>query len=204
MVVIAIVGILTAVAGSYMRTPRDERALGAAANAMTSLLSQSRNRAMSTGNAVIMRIEGHKPARDMVTGDAVGKGTRFSRVEVFDSLTANCGDRAPAPIVQRVMNPSAPELPYRHTVMTRVEPSNAQSVTTICFTPTGRVVDPVTSRPLNNIGSSAFGGRLLIEFRPMNCRGLDCEARPDRVTISLGFNGLVERMATDFDMGTLL
>lgn len=204
MVVVAIVGILAGIAASFMRSPRDERALRASTNALSSLVAQARNRAMSTGNAVILRIESHSPLPDLVAGGDTGDGLRDSRIEIYDSTTADCADRQAATLIpERILDPTDPQLPYRNAVITRVAPADAQGAVTVCFTPTGRVVDPVTSRPLANIGSSVFGGRMLVEFRPANCRGNRCSLHPDRVTLSLGFNGLVEVLPTDFDLGNL-
>lgn len=204
MVVVSIVGVLAGIAASFMRSPRDERALRASANALSSLISQARNRAMSTGNAVILRIESHKPLPDILVGGTTGDGIRESRIEIFDSTSANCADRASATLIPpRILDPAEPELPYRNAVITRVAPADVSGAMSICFTPTGRVVDPLTSRPLPNIGSSVFGGRLLVEFRPANCRNRNCNLHPDRTTVSLNFSGLVEVMPSDFDLGDL-
>lgn len=205
MVVLSIVGILAGIAASYMRSPRDERALRGSMNGLTSLIAQARNRAMSTGTAVVLRVESHEPLPDILVGGETGDGLRDSRIEIYDMPTANCGDPAGLPtlIPARVLDPTEPELPYRHAVITRVRPSDAQGTASVCFTPTGRVVDPLTARPLPAIGGSAFGGRLLVEFRAANCEGDACSLHPDRATLSLGFNGLVEVMPTDFDLGDL-
>lgn len=204
MVVVAIIAILASLGASYMRTPRDEKAVRGSATAVAGLIGQARNRAMSTGNAVIMVFEAHEPLADPIEGGTVGDGTRLSRIEIYDSATADCLDRESTPLIPvRILDPEAPDLPYRHAVITRVAPANASGIGQICFTPTGRVVDPLTGRPLVNIGSSVFGGRMLIEFRPVNCDGGTCSVKPDRLVLSVGFNGLTETMSSDFDMGSL-
>jgi prepilin-type N-terminal cleavage/methylation domain-containing protein len=204
MVVVSIIAILAGIAASFMRTPRDEKALRASTNALTALIAQSRNRAMSTGRAVIMRIESHEPWPDLITGADVGLGSGLSQIEIFDSTSAVCGDREAATLIPaRVLDPENPELPYRHAVVTRVAPADADGAVEVCFTPTGRVVDPLTGRPVLNIGTSTFGGRILVEMRPVGCTGGQCTVRPDRTTLSLGFNGLTEMLPADFDLGAL-
>lgn len=207
MITISIIGILMVTASSYLATPRDEKAVEASAAAMTQLFAELRNRAMSTGNAVIVRIEGHRPLNDMVTGDSVGNGSRSSRIEVFDSTTSACRDAGTTMVlndpVGLVFDPTDQQLPYRNVVISRVTPSSVLGVAMICFTPSGRVVDPGTNRPLPAIGSSAFGGRLIVELRPASCRASQCELSPERVSLGLGFNGLVQRMPSTFDLGDL-
>ncbi len=205
MVVVSIVAVLVSIAGVYLSSPRDQRALTHSAAETVRLLQQLRNRAMSTGNAVILRVSAHQPLPDMMDGWApLGMGTANSQFEVFDSVGANCTPReADVLIPAEVMDPTDPTLPYRHTVVTRIAPVGTGGIREVCFTPTGRVVDPLTNRPFAAVGSSMFGGRFFIEYRPASCAGGDCHLRPFRTTVVVEFNGLVERMDESFNLSDL-
>lgn len=208
MVTFSLIAILVGITGSYFRSPRNERAVVGATHAITSMFAELRNRAMSTGNAVIVRVEANVGYPDIVTGESLGSGgTRASRLQVYDSTSASCRDAKATMLFNDpegiVLNALEPELPYRTAVIARVEPSTNLGVSVICFTPSGRVVDPSTSRPITAVGNSVFGGRLLLEIRSAVCDGPECAYAPERATLALGFNGLVQVLPDTFDMENL-
>ena len=206
MITISIVGILLAVGGAIIRNPRNERALEGSSAGFQQLSQRARNRAMSTGNAVVLRIDSHFPVSDAITGEMVGNGSQNATLQVFELVGADCDSFRPAaPLIDPiVLDPLAPRSPYRHGVVTRLAPGpvGASSVE-LCYLPTGRMVDAETGREFENIGGSPFGGRVLIELRAIACLDAFCEAMPGSRTIAVNSNGMAEEMPHNFDLGSL-
>ena len=206
MITISIVGILLAVGGAIIRNPRNTRALEGSSAGFQHLAQRARNRAMSTGNAVVLRIDSHFAVSDTLTGEMIGNGIQNTTLQIFELVGADCDSLRPsAPLIDPiVLDPLAPRSPYRHGVITRLAPGGvgANSVE-VCFLPTGRMVDADTGREFENIGSSPFGGRVLVEFRPIGCMEAFCEAMPGSRTIAINANGLAEEMPHSFDLGSL-
>lgn len=206
MITISIVGILLAVGSAIIRNPRNERAMVGASSGFSQLSQRARNRAMSTGNAVIMRVQSHRPTTDVITGQMVGNGSGNTRIEIYELAGADCDSLRPsAPLIDPViLDPLSPTSPYRHGVISRLAPGGASSNRVeMCYLPTGRMVDAATGREFANIGGSPFGGRALYEFRAVNCQETLCRLVPGSRTVAVNANGLAEVMPKNFDLGEI-
>ena len=206
MITISIVGIMLAVGGAIISNPRHERALEGSSAGFQQLTQRARNRAMSTGNAVVMRVDSHRPVSDLITSEMVGNGAGNTQIQIFELAGADCDSLRPSsPLIPPiVLDPFEPRAPYRHAVMTRLAPGGAgANQIEMCFLPTGRMVDADTGREFDNIGSSPFGGRVLFEFRALGCYDAFCQAMPGSRTIAINSNGMAEEMPHNFDLGSL-
>jgi prepilin-type N-terminal cleavage/methylation domain-containing protein len=206
MITIAVVGIMLAVGGTIIRNPRNVRALEGSSAGFQQLSQRARNRAMSTGNAVVMRVDSHRPVSDLITSEMIGNGSGNSQIQIFELAGADCDALRPSsPLIDPiVLDPSAPRAPYRHGVLTRLAPSNASAnQIELCFLPTGRMVDADSGREFENIGASPFGGRVLFEFRALGCYDALCQAMPGSRTVAINSNGMAEEMPHNFDLGSL-
>ena len=173
MVVVAIIGIAASAAGMYMRGPRDARALSAATSEFGGLVQQLRNRAMSNGRAVILRLEETAEVNNPIEGGTVGRGSDLATIQVFDAQTATCAPIEPDVLIPTVtIDPDSPARPYRHAVITRLAPATAAGIMTLCFLPNGRVVgDGLLSLYFEDTQAS-FGLHRNLRFRDVVCRPL--------------------------------
>lgn len=192
MVVVTIVAILSVSGAVYFGAAAERRRLERGLNETTSLLQQLRNRAMSNGQPVILR----------VSASDVGEGSGDGSLTWFDSTNGTCNDASRVQGGQELLTPGELNGNYRGSTITRIEPATSGAAE-LCFTTAGRVVNPLSSRPVPAVGGSSFGGRTYIELATTECEGTDCVARAQRRTLSLEFNGLTQLMGFDFDMGDL-
>jgi hypothetical protein len=206
MVTISIVGIMLAVGGTIIRNPRNQRALEGSSAGFQHLSQRARNRAMSTGNAVVMHVDSHRPVSDLITSEMVGNGVGNTQIQIFELAGADCDSLRPSsPLIPPiVLDPLSPRSPYRHGVITRLAPGGVgANQLEVCYLPTGRMVDALTGREFENIASSPFGGRVLFEFRAIACNDVFCEAMPGRRTVAINSNGMAEQLPDNFDLGSL-
>jgi type II secretion system protein H len=192
MVVVTIIAILATSGAVYFGAATEKRQVDRAISRVASVFQELRGRAMSNGQPVILE----------VSASRVGEGSGEGSMTWFDSTNGTCNDTSPTQIGQEVMTPGDRTTRYLSSTILRVAPATS-GATRLCFTTAGRVVNAVSSRPVGAVGSSTFGGRTFIELAPTRCSGTTCEARPQRRTVSLEFNGLTQTMPEGFDMGAL-
>lgn len=192
MVVVAIVGILAVSGAVYFGAAAERRRLDRGLTEATGFFQQLRARAMSNGQPVIVRL----------SASNVGEGSGEGSITWFDSTNGTCGDVNRQQMGQRVLAPGDLTGDFRGTTILRIEPSTAGAAE-LCMTTAGRVVNPISTRPVAAVGSSTFGGRTFVEFTTTECDGNNCTARQRRRTMALEFNGLTQILGTDFDMGAL-
>lgn len=191
MVTVVIIGILASVGFAALGSPGHERALRASSALVTGTVQELRAYAMSSGRAVVVRFE----------EGPLGNGAGNARMVWWVSFDNSCTNLPGVALDQLVFNHTTFAGRTRHITITAVQPATGGGgEMTMCITPSGRVVDPLTSRPVAAIGASAYGGQALIELRPTSCRGSTCSALPYNRIIELNFNGLTAALPRGAEM----
>jgi type II secretory pathway pseudopilin PulG len=190
MVTIVIVGILAAVGFAALASPGHERALRGTSALVTGTVQELRAWAMSSGRAAVVRFE----------EGPLGGGAERARMVWWTSFDNTCSNLPGTALGQIVFTHTSFGGDTRHVTITEVAPTTAANTLTLCITPTGRIVDPLTARPLAAIGDSDYAGQALVELRPALCRGANCSPAPYRRIIEMNFNGLTAALPRSAEM----
>jgi len=189
MVTVVIIGILAAVGFAALGSPGHERALRGTSALVTGTVQELRAYAQSSGRAVVVRFD----------EGPLGRGGSNARMVWWASFDNTCTNLPGTALGQIVFNHTGFGGDTRHITITDVAPASGSQMT-LCITPTGRVVDPLTARPVAAIGGSDYSGQALVELRPALCRGANCQPAPYNRIIEISFNGLTAALPRGTEM----
>jgi len=186
MMVVVIIAVLTIVAFATFGGQREERDLRRATVEVASLLQEIRGHATSTGRAMVVQID----------ESDLGSGSGPGLISWWESLDNTCGSIPPNVTGSYVLDYNDLSTGTGRATITRVEPktSGFGASVRMCITPSGRVVDPLTMRPVPAVGGATYDGQLFIELNLVRCRTGGCETSPFFTTVTLGFTGLTSSL----------
>lgn len=192
LVVIMIIGILTVTAVVVIGAGREERNLRTATVEVASTLQQLRIRAMTSGRAVVLQMDESN----------LGRGTGAALLTWWNSQDNTCNNLETTVSGTLQMVHQTQGGSTRNGTIYQIEPPSPGFAASrrVCFTPSGRVVDPTTAQAVPPIGASTLGGRVLLEIRIADCSGSSCTLGRRSTVVSLGFNGLTEIMPPGYEI----
>ena len=210
MIVVAIAGVIIAIGAYFVNRPNNANNLRRVTARTRNLVEEVRAAARSTGRAMLIQIQESDVAwEDTAEG---GRGSSVGRITVYVSPDNTCQGGVVGTLPTLTKNPGfefdhTPSGNFRGAALVRVEPSSSSGVTTLCFTPAGRMVDAVTGAAYVSVGNATaqnglvFGGRVLLEFVEAICEGGSndvCRTGALTRDLEVGPMGTIDQMPPGF------
>lgn len=210
MIVVVIAGAIISIGAYFVNRPNNANNLRRVTSQTRNLVEEVRAAARSTGRAMLIQIQESDVAwEDTSEG---GRGSSVGRITVYVSPDNTCQGGVVGTLPTLTKNPGfefdhTPSGNFRGAALVRVEPSSSSGVTTLCFTPAGRMVDAVTGAAYVSVGNATaqnglvFGGRVLLEFVEAICEGGSndvCRTGALTRDLEVGPMGTIDQMPPGF------
>ena len=210
MIVVVIAGAIISIGAYFVNRPNNANNLRRVTSQTRNLVEEVRAAARSTGRAMLIQIQESDVAwEDTAEG---GRGSSVGRITVYVSPDNTCQGGVVGTLPTLIKNPGfefdhTPSGNFRGAALVRVEPSSSSGVTTLCFTPAGRMVDAVTGAAYVSVGNATaqnglvFGGRVLLEFVEAICEGGSndvCRTGALTRDLEVGPMGTIDQMPPGF------
>lgn len=188
MVVVVIIAVLSAVGLATVGNNRAERDTRNAVARVSDTLLEIRSRSMLTGRAIVVQVD---------NGDPVAG--RIAQISWFESPDNLCANASAILTGRAVLDHRDSSSAFGQVTIDIAVPlaSGFTSSARFCVVPSGRVVDPLTSRPVERVGASVYDGRVYLRVSEVRCirGGNNCSLGPLRVLMAIDYTGLVEQLA---------